>query len=281
MRNRRAVTFLRQRSYVIAAVIMLAAAFGMTGVYFSKQSKAEKVKQQEMAAEEERLQAELAKEKAAEKRDSEAVSKIIPPKNNDFMDSPEDILFSGIKTNQDEIEDSMVQEVQLDTPLDKQEEVAEEEEAEQLKETLAVNTPELHFSAETDLNWPLQGNVILNYSMDQTIYFATLDQYKYNPAIIIAGEVNTKIMSVAKGQINSIETNEVTGRTVTIDLGDGYNAVYGQLKEIPFNVGDYIDSGEIIGYVSEPTKYFSVEGANIYFQLLKDGEPVNPMEYLD
>lgn len=42
--------------------------------------------------------------------------------------------------------------------------------------------------------------MILNYSMDSTVYFATLDQYKYNPAVIIAGEVNNKVYSVAKGK---------------------------------------------------------------------------------
>lgn len=51
--------------------------------------------------------------------------------------------------------------------------------------------------------WPMEGNVILNYSMDSTIYFATLDQYKYNPAVIIAGEVNNKVYSVAKGEKSS------------------------------------------------------------------------------
>ena len=68
---------------------------------------------------------------------------------------------------------------------------------------------------------------------------------------------------------------------MTVDMGDGYSARYGQLKEVPKNQGDYVDSGEILGYVSEPTKYYSVEGSNLYFQLLKDNQPVNPMEYLE
>lgn len=51
----------------------------------------------------------------------------------------------------------------------------------------------------------MEGNVIINYSMDSTVYFPTLDQYKYNPAVIIAGEVNDKVYAVAKGQIKSIE----------------------------------------------------------------------------
>ena len=43
------------------------------------------------------------------------------------------------------------------------------------------------FNGESILLWPVDGNVIMNYSMDKTVYFSTLDQYKYNPALIISG----------------------------------------------------------------------------------------------
>lgn len=249
MRSRK--TGLKQKSYVIAAVIMLAAAFGMTGIYYSQQNKKQEA---QLAKEQEEAQQQAAKEKEealkeeqqakaeeeAKAQQTEAVSGIIPPQSNDFMDSPEV--------------------------------VAE-------KEPVAQET-ELHFDPE-NMSWPLQGNVIMNYSMDQTIYFATLDQYKYNPAIMIQAEVNTPVEAVAPGKVTSIETSAETGATVTVDMGDGYSAVYGQLKEISWNTGDEVAAGDIIGYVSEPTKYYSVEGTNLYFELMKDGAPVNPMEYLE
>lgn len=73
----------------------------------------------------------------------------------------------------------------------------------------------------------------------------------------------------------------MTGCTVTEDLGDGYLAVYGQLKEPEFAVGDYVEAGHVIGYVTEPTKYYSVEGSNLYFELRKDGVPVDPIEFFE
>ena len=111
------------------------------------------------------------------------------------------------------------------------------------------------------------------------MYFPTLDQYKYNPAVIIAGNVNEKVKAAADGKITDISTNEVTGCTVTMDLGDGYTAIYGQLKEVPYNVGAYVEAGNTIGFVNEPTKYYSLEGSNLYFELQKDGSPVDPVEY--
>lgn len=139
----------------------------------------------------------------------------------------------------------------------------------------------LTFSESDLLTWPVDGNVLLNYSMDQTVYFSTLDQYKYNPAVIISGEVGGEVTAAARGIVKSIEVNAQTGTTITMDLGNGYEAVYGQLKEVPLKEGKYVEQGEVIGYLSEPTKYYSVEGCNLYFQLLKDGTPVNPMEYMD
>ncbi len=38
-------------------------------------------------------------------------------------------------------------------------------------------------------------------------------------------------------------------------------------------------AGNTIGFVSEPTKYYSLEGSNVYFALEKDGEPVDPVEF--
>lgn len=36
----------------------------------------------------------------------------------------------------------------------------------------------LDFSDTSRVSWPVMGNVVLDYSMDSTIYFPTLDQYK-------------------------------------------------------------------------------------------------------
>ena len=46
-------------------------------------------------------------------------------------------------------------------------------------------------------------------------------------------------------------------------------------------MGAYVNTGETIGYLSEPTKYFATEGANLYFEVQKDGAPVNPMDFME
>lgn len=145
----------------------------------------------------------------------------------------------------------------------------------------SVQESPLVFMEDEVLSWPVDGNVIIPYSMEQTVYFSTLDQYKYNPALVIAGEVGEEVWSATDGEVTAITENAQTGTTVTVNLGDGYEAVYGQLGEVHVEKGDRLEEGYLIGYLGEPTKYYSVEGCNLYFQLLKDGEPVNPLHYLD
>ena len=117
--------------------------------------------------------------------------------------------------------------------------------------------------------------------MDKSIYFATLNQYKYHPAIVISAEPGTEVWCAAQGKVTQIKVDEETGTTLSMDLGSGYEAVYGQLKELAVKEGDMVNAGALLGYVSEPTKYYTLEGSNLYFQLLRDGEPVNPMNYLE
>lgn len=148
-------------------------------------------------------------------------------------------------------------------------------------ETTDTDTSGVWFSEDSVLTWPASGAVIMGYSMDQTVFFQTLEQYKYNPAMIIGGEVGETITASAAGIVTNIEETAQTGTTVTLDMGNGYTAVYGQLTDVPLSTGDYVNAGEMIGTLNEPTKYYSVEGPNLYFEILKDGEPVDPMNFME
>ena len=39
--------------------------------------------------------------------------------------------------------------------------------------------------------------------------------------------------------------------------------------------------GALLGYVAEPTKYYSIEGNNLYFELLYGGQPVDALDFLE
>ena len=138
------------------------------------------------------------------------------------------------------------------------------------------------FNESSRLLWPVNGTIIMSYSMDKTVYFQTLDQYKYNPAVVISGAEGDQVLCGTTGVIKSIDvTAETRYTTVNVDIGNGYELFYGQLKEVPVKVGDYVEAKSVLGYVSQPTKYYSVEGSNVYFEMRKDGQPINPVEFLE
>lgn len=138
-------------------------------------------------------------------------------------------------------------------------------------------SPEINFSEDTLMEWPVNGHVLIDYSMDQSVYFPTLDQYKLSPAISVQAVEGAPVVSAVNGTVYSIENDAETGTTVTMELGNGYQAIYGQLTDLDVAEGDSVEKGEIIGYVAAPTKYYSEEGSNLYFAMKKDGEPIDPI----
>lgn len=136
------------------------------------------------------------------------------------------------------------------------------------------------YDGTTKMDWPVTGNVLLPYSMDTTVYFKTLDQYKCNPAVLIEAKQGDSVSSVAPGKVTAKEEGGETGITVTVDMGNGYSAVYGQLEKVTVNVGDEVQARTVLGKVARPTRFFSKEGAHLYFQMKKDDKPVNPVNYL-
>ena len=144
----------------------------------------------------------------------------------------------------------------------------------------AEAAPKLSFSEETLMEWPVDGSILLDYNMDQTVYFPTLDQYKLSPAISVQAVEGAPVLASVPGTVYSIEEDPQTGTTVTMEIGSGYQAVYGQLKDLTVKEGDTVTKGTVIGYVDTPTKYYSKEGSNLYFAMKKNGEPVDPIVYL-
>ena len=144
----------------------------------------------------------------------------------------------------------------------------------------AVNLPAVNFSEDTLMEWPVNGNILLDYSMDQTTYFPTLDQYKLSPGISVGAVEGAPVTAAVNGTVYSIEQDAQTGTTLTMELGNGYQAVYGQLEDLTVSEGDTVKKGTTIGYIAQPTKYYSTEGTNLYFAMKRNGEPVDPIQYL-
>lgn len=242
---------MRKQQYIAAVACLVAGTIGFVSVYATEKGKERKEQEQQIVQETQQLT---------------PASYEVKPEN------------TASKTEQTEKVEP--QETVAEETTAEQEKKAETAKSEQEEKTAAMAAQDtLHFD-KNQTQWPIEGEILLDYSMDKTINFPTLEQYRYNPAMVIQGAVNDKVKAAASGKITKISENEETGCTVWQDLGDGYTAVYGQLKELNFAEGDMVSEGQVIGYVSEPTKYYVTEGSNVYFRMEKDEKAVNPKDYL-
>lgn len=155
-------------------------------------------------------------------------------------------------------------------------------EAESGVETAAedVVAANYNFPTQMQLTWPLYGDLIMNYSMDKTLYFETLGQYRYNPALIINAEEGSVVASAANGVVKEVYSNTELGTVVVMDIGEGYELTYGQLNNVTVQVGDVVETGTQLGTVAAPSVYYTSEGSNLYFKMTKDGVAMNPMDVL-
>lgn len=102
--------------------------------------------------------------------------------------------------------------------------------------------------------------------MDGSVYFATLNQYKYNPALVLGSEVGNQVLAAAKGIVESIYIDEETGTTLVLNIGNGYRLTYGQLKELAGIAGRYrrIRSGARLCERADEVLYKG--GSNLYLR---------------
>ena len=212
--------------------------------------------------------------------ESKSMSEDAAEKGGDSQESDTKETKESAKVKSGKEEEKEASKDQEKQEEEKQQETAALEEQEGAQALSTAMQPALTFSDSDMLLWPVVGNILVNYSMDKTVYFPTLQQYKYNPAVIIQANEGDLITAASAGKVIRVFTDPQIGNGITMELGGGYEATYGQLSNILVSEGSYVAAGDVIAEVSAPTKYFSVEGTNVYFRLTKDGEPVNPLSRL-
>ncbi|MBS4961209.1 MAG: M23 family metallopeptidase [Clostridiales bacterium] len=142
------------------------------------------------------------------------------------------------------------------------------------KTSMATDTED---DAQPVFYLPASGEIVMDYSIDAPVYDATLDQYRTNESVSIAVNDGDDIYASAAGEIVSAGYDPVTGNTVVIDHGNGWQTTYGQLSdELAVTVGDEVASGQMIGKVTEPTIYGSALGCHVDFAISRDGQSIDP-----
>jgi len=145
---------------------------------------------------------------------------------------------------------------------------------------------DLMFSEATIMELPVTGTVLIPYNMENTVYFPTLDLYQCNPGVVFSAAEGTPVLAAADGEVYLFSTYNEQSPKLNIltndgmNLGNGYEAIYGQLTDVSLEAGQKVQKAARIGAVAAPTKYYVKEGSNLFFEMKKDGKAIDPMVYL-
>ncbi|MCL2593338.1 MAG: M23 family metallopeptidase [Defluviitaleaceae bacterium] len=134
------------------------------------------------------------------------------------------------------------------------------------------------FNGDADMTWPVEGTIVMDFSIDRVIYDVTLEQFRTNDSISIAATPGTQVRAAADGVVVSVRNTRIEGNTVVIEHGNGWHTTYSQLQDgILVAEGDVVVAGQIIGGVSNPSAHSSLLGSHLNFRVTRDESPVNPM----
>lgn len=128
---------------------------------------------------------------------------------------------------------------------------------------------------------PLEGEVIREFSLESLSYNETTRDWRLHAAVDIAAE-DGQVGACMAGTVTEVFDDALLGKTVVLCHDGGYETRYsGLAEELKVQVGDMVEAGDAIGLVGDTAILESGSPAHLHFQVLLDGEPVDPAEFLD
>ena len=101
--------------------------------------------------------------------------------------------------------------------------------------------------------------------------------YRMHNGVDLACAQGTPIYAARSGQVTVAKYGTDAGYYVSINHGDGFASVYMHMTHYVVGVGQYVSQGQLIGYVGSTG---ASTGPHLHFGISKNGEYVNPMNYI-
>lgn len=147
----------------------------------------------------------------------------------------------------------------------------------------AVNNPvETVENLHQTMQYPVPGQVVTAFSSGTLTYNEVLGDWRTHNGVDLSAEVGETVTAASAGTVTAVEEDAVLGVTVTVDCGDGYETIYGNLaEETAVSVGDSLEAGDPIGTVGSTAAGELTEGESfLHFAVRKDGAYLEPTEFL-
>lgn len=152
------------------------------------------------------------------------------------------------------------------------------EELSQLVAALTAALPELQmtsaepFAGQADqLDWPADGPLLKTFGQPRA------DGSLKWQGVLVGADPGAEVRAVYHGRVVFADWLAGMGLLTIIEHGDGYMSLYGHNQDLLKPVGAYVTPGETIAHVGDSGGQAS---AGLYFEIRKNGEPVNPQRWM-
>lgn len=134
---------------------------------------------------------------------------------------------------------------------------------------------------DPSFNYPVEGEIIQNYAKEQLVYSQTLGEWITHEGIDIKANKTTVVNASADGKVKYIKNDPRYGLTVIMEHANGFSSVYSNLLTAEFvSVGEELKAGQPIGTVGNTAAFEILDEPHLHFEILKEGEAVDPNMYL-
>ena len=121
------------------------------------------------------------------------------------------------------------------------------------------------------LSWPADGSVLKSFGDSRA------DGRLKWQGVLLGAPAGAVVRSVYHGRVVFSDWLDGMGLLTIIDHGAGYMSLYGHNQDLLKEVGEWVDPGEAIAHVGDSGGQVA---AGLYFEIRKDGKPVNPKRWI-
>ncbi|AZR73983.1 hypothetical protein BBF96_11630 [Anoxybacter fermentans] len=104
-----------------------------------------------------------------------------------------------------------------------------------------------------------------------------LEVWRFHQGVDLRCKKGDLVMASASGKVITVRESDQEAIIVTIDHGNGWKTVYGQIGEVKVKTGDQVVKGQQLGKIGQSVT--AIE-PHLHFEIIKDDKTVNPRKYL-
>ncbi len=134
---------------------------------------------------------------------------------------------------------------------------------------------------EPDFISPVDGTLFKKYSEDELLYSNTMDDWRLHLGVDIACPIGSDVLAAENGVVKSLYYDINFGNCLVLEC-DEYIIKYCSLSAEYFVLeGQSVAKGELIAKSSDSAMSEICDEAHIHFEMSKNGETINPENYIE